>query len=249
MATPADPQRLAQAHQLTVELRRLQHQMNRTVEQLCDLVGGHAFQGVLPGPADHGGAAVAEAAFSPSFLQLPRQQAFERNAPTGLVLGPDAIFYTDNATGLLNIVQQPLQHSADSRYSLILNFAGFDGEWMSLALNARSLLAGLPSGRAQVGLVIESTGSPQTTLRAKCSWAGADWREERPLDVYINQLSTATAEIDYLDTQKTQALDVHLVFNPPPRGSVEIRRITVTVVVQAAPTGTRSLFSVFDSSR
>ena len=247
MSKSADPQRLARAHKLSAELRTLQERMNRTIEDLCELVSNREFFAAMPGDVDLSGD-LAEATLSPSFLQAPSPDAFLRNPPTGQALGPDAAFYSDYAKGVLHIVQQPLQRHADSRYSLIINFAEFDGDWFSVVLDMRALLSGMPAGRARVGMVVETTGAAQASMSAKCVWAGAKWREEAPMEIRLNQLCASTIDIDFLDPAQTQTLDLHLVFNPVARGSIEIRRVTASLSIQPLKDDARMPASVFENA-
>lgn len=247
MTKSADPQRMAKAHKLTAELRVLQDRINQTIEQLCELVGGQELAEVLP-PSTTDEAAPTENSLTPSFLLLPSKAPYARNPPTGYALGPDARVYSNYRKGLVQVVQQALPRHADSRYSLIFNYADFDGDLLSVVVDARALMTNLPAGKARLGLVVETVGNQQNALYAKCAWrTGKKWNE-RTFEVRANQVSIAGIDIERFDPAQVQALDIHILFNPSARGSIEIRRLTATMSVQAMEEEAPVPISVFESS-
>lgn len=240
---------MAKAHKLTAELRQLQDRMNQTIDQLCELVGGRELSDVLPPAAPESGVeAGTETSLTPSFLELPGKSPYSRNPPTGHSLGPDTRFYSNYRKGLVQIVQQSLPRHADSRYSLVFNYADFDGDLMSVVVDARALMTGQPAGRARLGLLVETIGNQHHALYAKCAWrTGKKWTE-RTIEVRANQVSVASIEIDRLDPEQVQALDIHLLFNPGARGSLEIRRLTATLSVQPTEEEAVAPASVFENA-
>ena len=240
---------MAKAHKLTAELRQLQDRMNQTIDQLCELVGGHELSDVLPAAAPESSLEPGtETSLTPSFLELPSKSPYTRNPTTGLSLSPDARFYSNYRKGLVQLVQQPLPRHADSRYSLVFNYADFDGDLMSVVVDARALMTGQPAGRARLGLLVETIGNEHNPLYAKCAWRiGKNWTE-RSIEVRSNQVSVASIEIDRLDPEQVHALDIHLLFNPGARGSLEIRRLTATLSVQPTEEEAVAPASVFENA-
>lgn len=247
MTKSADPQRMVKVHKLTAELRVLQDRINQTIEQLCDLVGGQELAELHP-PPNPDGEARAENSLTPSFLLLPSKTPYARNPPTGYSLGPDARVYSNYRKGLVQLVQQALPRHADSRYSLIFNYADFDGDLLSVVVDARPLMAGQPAGKARIGLVVETAGNQHNALYAKCAWrTGKKWNE-RTFEVRANQVSIGAIDIERFEPEQVQALDIHLLFNPSARGSIEIRRLTATMSVQAMEEEAPVPISVFEGS-
>lgn len=237
--------RLAKAHLLTAELRALQHRMNETIDQLCELVGGASVESLLNRSASSLGSR-GESSWTPAFLTTPAAQTYLRSPGSGTQVASDTVFYSDNERGLIQVVQQPLPRHADTRYSFILNFADFDGSWMSLVIDAKHLLSGLPTGKASLGLLVEATGTAQVAMASKITWRGAELSRELPMDVRPNQVCVGQADLGYLIPEATESLDLHLMFNPPARGSIEIRRLTLTLDIQPEAAKRPQLDGVFE---
>jgi hypothetical protein len=249
MSKPVDPQHQARVHKLTAELRQLQARLNDTVDQLCELMAGSRVEEALAGlaPAVEEGP-VRKNTLQPSFLLSPVATPYARNPSTGFALSPDARFYSNYKRGLVQIVQQPLARHADSRYSLVLNYADFDGDLLSVVVDARSLLAGLPAGKARLDLVVETVASQFSALYAKCAWRSGKTWSERNFEVRGNQVSVASVNLDTFDPAAIQVLDVHLLFNPSSRGSVEIRRLTASLSVEPIEDTTADVADVFENA-
>lgn len=245
MSHQDSPPRLAKAHLLTAELRALQNRMNETVDQLCELVGGASVEALLNRSVSNVGSR-GEATLTASFLTAPTAQTYLRSPNSGTQVASDTLFFSDNEKGLIQVVQQPLPRHADTHYSFIINFADFDGSWMSLVINGKSLLSGLPTGKATLGLMVEATGTAQVTMASKITWRGAELSREVAMDVRPNQVSVGQADLGYLIPEATESLDLHLMFNPPARGSIEIRRLTLTLDVQPEAAKRPQLDGVFE---
>lgn len=237
MLIPPDSKSLDEVHQLAAEIRALQSRINEAMDRLGDILSSPGLERAAQrDPA--AGAALENGAvrntLNPSFLQLAAPSSYVRNPATGYALGSDTKFYSNYKRGLVQLVQQPLARHADSRYGLVINFADFDGDLVSLVIDGRELLAGLPTGKARLDLVVESNASQFCAVYAKCAWrTGKQW-SERNFEVRSNQVSVASTTIDHFDPQATQALDLHLIFNPTSRGSVEVRRLSLAVTVEPA---------------
>lgn len=232
MSKPDLQRRLSRAHQLTAELRTLQGQINRVVDQLCELVNEPDLRRALvAGPDEPAAAGLHEAVASPGFLRVPLATPFLRNPPTGQPVGNDARFYTNSRGGLIQVVQQPQPPQADARYTLVLNYAEFEGDLLSVVTDLRELLRDQPPGRARLTLLADVRVSPQQTVYGKFAWrVGKKWTDHT-FEVRTNQVALASHEIERFDPAGIQALDLHLLLNPAPRGSVEIRRVSVTLSV------------------
>lgn len=240
--------RLDKAHQLTAELRQLQDQMNRTIEQLCELVHGTDIGRALVVPkAENTAEGERETTCTPTFLTAPVLNTYVRNPPTGHAISADARLYSNYRSALIQVLQQPNARQADNRYNLVLNYADFDGDLLSVVVDARSLLEGQPAGKARVSVAVEAMGNQQSALYAKCAWkAGKKWTE-RTFEIRPNQLSVASFDIEHLDCPNIQALDVHLLFNPMSRGSVEIRRMTASLAVSPSAEVAVEPSSIFEN--
>ncbi|WP_210805079.1 hypothetical protein [Ideonella paludis] len=219
--------------------------MNETVDQLCELVGGASASLLLradTNPLNGQG----KLCLTPGFLMSPSAQTYRRNPPAGEMLSAETHFYCDQHQGLVQLVQQPLARQADSRYSLIINFAEFHGDWLSLVVDARSFLAGFDAGKCELGMLIEVSSTAQVTLSSKVSInVGGEWTETH-LDVRTNQVCISKASLGRISASDIQAFDIHFVFNPTPRGSIEIRRMTFTLDVEAEPVAAPRLEGVFE---
>jgi hypothetical protein len=237
--------RLAKAHLLTAELRTLQSRINETVDQLCELVGGASVEALLDRNGRHHDIH-GVATLTPSFLTAPATQTYIASPISGAEVAKDIYFFSDYERGLVQLVQQPLPRHADTRYSFIINFADFDGNWMSLVMNVRKLLSGLPVGQATLGLMVEATGTAQVAMASKVTWRTAELLREVALDVRPNQVCVAQADLGYINPESTETLDLHLLFNPPARGSIEIRRLALTLEIQPEPAKQQQIEGVFE---
>jgi hypothetical protein len=243
MPKPAESMQIARARQLTGELRTLQDRMNRTIEQLCALVGGHSFEleSVL-------GGSEAAPSFSPAWLQMPVAQPVHAQAINGEVLGEGSVFYTDGRSSMFQILQLPLARHADSSFSMSFNMAEFDGSWMSVVFDMRALLAGQPTGRARINIAVEVNGTALTALTSRVSWSGDHAKGDRHFDLHTNQVCTAQADIDYFDPSLTQAFDFHLILQPPARASLELRRLRVSLTMEPPALVVPAQASVFEAT-
>ena len=229
-------QRLEQAHRLTAELNLLRDQLNHTIDQLCTLVAGGDIGGEPVGLTALASAAGggAERTLAPSWLRLPMASAHVSSPPTGHHLGPETALYSDYRNGLMQLIQSTLPRGEDERYGLIINHADFDGTFFSLVVDARALLADMPEGQAKLGIAIDIRGTPAPVIHAKCTWKiGEDWTE-RPLKLRANPLSADGVTLELFDPAQVKALDFHLIFNPVGRGSFEIRRLSLSLLVTPA---------------
>lgn len=242
MSNPIDPRQLARARELTVELRALQDKMNQTVEQICAIVAGREFGEVVAASE-----APAHPGFSPLWLQVAEAQPVIISPLSGQALGTDAVFYTDGRNAVLQVLQQPAVRQADASFALVFNFSEFDGEWMSVVFDARSVLAGLPNGRAKLNLVAELAGSPAFPAQARLHWRAANHSAERRVDLKLNQVNTAQIDIEYLEPASVSAFDIHLVFNPPARGSLVLRRLRAQLAVEPVIQEAERGASVFEA--
>lgn len=228
--TPTDAPTLAQALALTAELRALQTRLNDTIEQLCTLTSAPEFARVVAarlGARQHPGQA-----WSPQFLTAPLAEPLLMQPERGAQFGVDASIYTDNVQGLVHLLQQPQPRRGDAPFSLIVNHADFDGTLLSVILDARALLAGQQAkGKASWSVMTEITGSTGDALYVKLAWRrGEDW-EDRTQRLAFGAAGVVAIEIDNFDPSEVNALDIHLMFNPAARGSLEIRRLTSTFTV------------------
>lgn len=224
------PSRLGQVHKLVAELRLLQGQMNSTVDQLCELVSRPEAVALVQQGAPRNGSSASP--FTPRFLELPNQEPFVRQPQDGQALSADTRFYSNHRQSLIQVVQQAMPRHAFSRYGLVINYAEFDGDLLSLVIDARELLTAQPVGKAELQLVIETSCGQHCAFFAKVAWrVGESW-SERPLAVRSNQVSTSSIEIERFDPDSIGALDIHLMFNPDARGCIEVRRIALSLRVQ-----------------
>jgi hypothetical protein len=243
-----EPSRLQQTRHQIAQLRALQDQLNATIESLCGLAADQAIE--TPGaPGSPAASGRLDVTMQPEFLALPLRLGFWRNPATATAISADAKFYSNYRKGLLQIVQQPRPAQSESAYSLVLNYADIDADLLSLVIDARSLLnqAPLPAGRARVNLVLEINGHQHNAMFAKCAWkTGPNKWQDKTVEVRSNQVSIASFEIEQFDPEQVQAMDIHLLCNPASRGSIEIRRLSATLVVQPRPAEAARAANVFE---
>jgi hypothetical protein len=239
----------SQSRQLAGELRALQDRLNDTIDHLCDMAAGRGFIDARREGQAATGVLQTEAVWVPSVLRLPLRNAYWKNPGTGAAIGPDTKFYSNYRKGLLQIVQQPSTRGSAESYSLILNYADIDGDMVSIVVDGRALLAQTRAGRARIGLVVEVNGFQHGGLFARCAWKSSPGKwQDRTVEVRSNQTSIASFDIDNYDPAQIQALDIHLLCNPLTRGSIEIRRIGITVIVQPPKSETGPGDGVFEAA-
>jgi hypothetical protein len=139
----------------------LQRRLNQTVDELLRIGRG---------PGGRGGRLQAEAAhWEPALLTLPCLCRCGQPA-SGLALGPGSSFYVGEHHGMLQLVQAPRSQDHMARYTCNLNFADFDGGWMSLAFDLRSLLRSVSPGRMRLVVLGDCACTPAQPLQVKCNW-------------------------------------------------------------------------------
>jgi hypothetical protein len=243
-------ERLSAVRKLTGELHALQDRLNDTIEQVCELLSGADVSAALKAKLEVPRAKAAgamETSFSPDFLQLPSFSVATNNPASGHSVGADTKLFTDYKTGLVQLIQVPSTRGAEARYGLVLNYADFDGSFLSLVVDARVLLGGMPAGRARVGLAWEARAQPTSSLYAKCAWKSANQWTEHKLDCKLGRPSVESFELPAFDPAQVEALDFHFIFNPQSRGSVEIRRLMITLTVEPASAAAPAPESVFEA--
>jgi hypothetical protein len=224
LATPdlADTSSQARARELTLQLRALQDSLNRTIDQLCELAAAGPGRGERAGVA---GWVAPVAKFTPTWLDFPVAQPVVSSPQSGQSLGDGAVLYTDARGALLQILQQPLTRVPGARYGLDLQFARFDGEWLSVVFDASSLLGQLRAGPARLTLLADVVGTPVRELQLRCHWSGDTVRGEKRFVLRQGQLNQAQALVEYLDPAQLSRLELHLVFTLPERGALTVRRL------------------------
>lgn len=233
MSMPLDHARLRKVHTLTAELRDLQAQINRTIDTLCELTSGPGFLTTVATPIPPAGA--LQSHYTPTFLHTPGPASVLHNPASGANVSPDARFYANHHHGLLQLVQQPLPHSAHARYSLLIDFADFDGNFISVVCDASRLLAEMPAGHATLAVTIDAQVTPaHLPTHTKLAWRRGNQWTERGLDLHANRLGVQVVEIPDFDPLHINAMDLHLLLTPESRGSFEIRRVQMHLTVVPA---------------
>lgn len=235
MTMPLDGARLRKVHTLTAELRDLQAQINHKIDTLCELTSGPGFLTTVASPTAPRSAMLGH--YSPAFLHVPGPASVMQDPPSGSAVSPDARYYANHKHGLLQIVQQPMPHHAHSRYGLLIDFADFDGNFVSVVCDASSLLAEMPAGAATLSVTTDTAITPAyLPTHTKVAWRVGNQWTERGLDLHANQIGVQSVDIPDFDPLRFNALDLHLLLTPQPRGSFEIRRVQMqlTVVPRAA---------------
>lgn len=251
MSKSSEAQRLAMVRKLTAELHVLQEQINQNIEQVCDLLAGRdlrdAVSGATVAAAQSGN--VVERSFAPAFLVLPSPNVFESNPPSGYSLGADCKMFSDYKSGTLQLLQVPSRRGgSEAHYGLVINHADFDGGFLSLVLDARALLKDMPAGGARIGLVFDAKSLPQVPLHAKCAWkVGDQWTEQR-LETSSSRLTVSSFEIPAMDPTKVEALDVHFIFTPHARGTIEIQRLAISLGIEKPQQESAAAAGVFEST-
>jgi hypothetical protein len=119
---------------------------------------------------------------------------------------------------------------------------------MSLVFDMRPLLEAKPLGKCRIHVAIEVHGTAQTGLTSRISWAGDNAKGDRHFDLRMNQVCTSHADIDYFDPGLTSVFDFHLIMQPPPRASLELRRLRVSLTMEALVPAAAALPSVFEAA-
>lgn len=249
MSNPQDTRRHEQVYRLTLELQALRGRLNSTIDQLCELVAGHDVSGLPVGLSPLAGQDVgnSERSLVPAWLRVPNASASVGNPSPGHLLTPDSALYSDYRTGFVQVIQVGQAHGAEEHYSLVINHADFDGSYLSIVLDARPLLAQMQAGPARLSLAVEVRGTPAPAMHAKCSWKVGEHLSERTLRLQAGQLAADSCTIDFLDPSQISAMDIHLIFNPVGRGSIEIRRFVAGLVV-TPPSEAPVISSVFETA-
>lgn len=249
MPNPVDARRHEQVHRLTLELQALRGRLNDTIDQLCELAAGHDFGGEPVGlsPLASQEEGSVERNLSPNWLRVPNAGASTSNPPSGHRLGNDTALYCDYRNGFIQVIQVNQPRGADERYALVVNHADYDGSFLSFVLDARALLADMPTGPARLSLAIEVRGTPAPGVNAKCAWKVGEHWSERALRLQPGQLAADSFVVDMLDPSQINAMDFHVFFNPVGRGSFEIRRLTASLVV-TPPNEAPVVSSVFETA-
>lgn len=250
MSNPVDPRRQEQVHRLTLELQALRGRLNDTIDQLCELVAGAELGSDPIGLSPMAGLEQGslERSLAPAWLRLPSGQASVSNPPSGYRLGNETAIYSDYRNGFLQVIQVSQPRGADEQYALVVNHADFDGSFLSLVIDARALLTNMPAGSARLSLAVEVRGTPMPGLNAKCAWKVGEHWSERSLRLQGGQLAADSLTVDMLDPAQINALDFHLFFNAVGRGSFEIRRLTLALVVTPSHEEAPVTSSVFETA-
>jgi hypothetical protein len=85
-------------------------------------------------------------------------------------------------------------------------------------------------------------------MTAKCSWETGKKREERPVDLRLNQLSVASLDLAQFEPARVEQFTLHVIFSPSTRGSAEIRRLNVSLSVLQEREAAAEPASVFESA-
>ena len=225
MPDSADTPRQARAQQLTQTLRSLQRRLNQTVDELCALAAGSVEEvASLQAEASH---------WEPALLTLPLADPVRPQPKSGQPLGPGASFYVGEHHGVLQLVQCPRHRAHLARYACTINYADFDGGWMSLVFDLRSLLASVQAGRVRLVLLGERSCVPVQALQVKCSWRseGAEPQSRQAL-VGATEALQLSIDLGWLQPSLLRALDLHLIFSVAGRGTISLHDLQVTLVSQ-----------------
>lgn len=224
MPDSAETLRHVRAQELTLTLRALQRRLNQTVDELCALVAGQVGEVV---------ALQAEAAhWEPALLTLPLPVPVWPQPASGLALGPGSSFYVGEHHGMLQLVQAPRSQDHMARYTCNLNFADFDGGWMSLAFDLRSLLKSASSGRMRLVVLGDCACTPAQSLQVKCNWRqdGAE-PKSRQLAPDATGALQLSLDLGWIDPAQLKTMDLHLIFTVAGRGSISLHSLQAALVV------------------
>lgn len=246
MSTPTDSQRSDEIRRIAQELQALRARLNEAIDRVSELALGCG--GVAVGLSPIGGQdeGRAERSLMPSWLRLPSPEVVAGNPAPGFRLGTDSMLYGDYRDAFVQLIQVARSPGAEERYSLVINHAEFDGTYVSIVLDARALLSGMPAGPARLSLAVDVACTPTPQVHGKCSWRVGEHRSERPLKLQAGHLAADACDIDFLDPAQVSALELHLIFNPVRRGTIEIRRMVAGLVVTPA-TGASAAPSIFET--
>lgn len=212
--------------ELMFELDKLKRQLSRV-------------QGLLTAEESDGAelpwAAPLPGEFVPAFLQRPWDAPVHRQPSNGTVLAPGAKFLSGKHQGVVLLLQKPVQGGAGG-YALALDYAAFDGQWMSLVLDGRAVLAQVPAGAARLLVNADIEGVPSQNVLFKCSWrhVGQEGQSRQgtpqPYGRVVSEL-----DLGWLRPEDVEALELHVIFPAAGRGSVVVRSLRAVLLV--APTG------------
>lgn len=240
MSDSADTLRQARAHELMLTLRSLQRRLNQTVDALCGLAAGEVAQ------ADQARAHSAD--WVPALFALPLAEPVRLQPVSGMALGPGASFYVGEHQGVLQLVQAPVSGAGEALYACRINFADFDGEWMSLVFDLRALLETALPGRAQLVLWAEHDRLPAQALQVKCSWrteGGEPQASQAKVDA--GEPLQLSLDLGWLQPASLQVLDLHLIFPAAGRGTISLQGVRASLHVQPEVTASGDL-DVFEET-
>lgn len=225
MPDSADTPRQARAHELTLTLRSLQRRLNQTVDALCGLAAGEV--------TEAGQAQARAEDWGPALFALPLAEPVRLQPASGTVLGPGASFYVGEHQGVLQLMQVPVSGACAPRYACRINFADFDGEWMSLVLDLRALLETALPGRTRLVLWAEHERLPAQALQVKCSWR-AEGGEPQASQARVDAGEPMQLSLDlgWLQPDSLEVLDLHLIFPAAGRGTITVQEVQVSLHVQ-----------------
>ena len=86
-------------------------------------------------------------------------------------------------------------------------------------------------------------------MQARVHWRAANQAAERRIDLKLNHVNSVQLDIDYLEPELVSSFDIHLVFNPPARGSLSLRRLRAHLVVEPVVEVAERTASVFEAMR
>jgi len=224
---PVDPSRVVKLRQLTLELRSLQDRMNKTVDELCALVGAGPWQ-----PFDEPGVR-QELLFAPSCFHAPEAVPVRQQPDNGAEVAAGCVLYSDRRGGYLQVLQQPLAVGTDvtAGYGLVLQVAEFDGTWLSLVFDAQPLLAQSRAGKAQLRLSAQALTEPAMPVKLRLSWTASGQKQERDFELHANAHMSFEADLGHWVPAEVSQLAFHVIFTPAARSTLSLRRLVATLVV------------------
>lgn len=212
-------------------LRTLQRGLNATVEELCALVAG----------AEDGDESL-KVDLEPGLFVLPLPDPVLLQPRTKTPLGYGASFYVGAHSGLLQLAQRPVVGAPTSRYALTINFAAFDGRWLSIVFDLRRLLESACAGRAHLVVQVDQESLPSQALQLKCTWQASGGEiQSRQLAVEDRCPDALVLDLGWLGDPLPDAMDLHLVFSASGRGSIVLRGVRAALLVRPGSASTDGL--------
>ncbi|GAA0760148.1 hypothetical protein LRH25_00710 [Ideonella azotifigens] len=206
--------------------------MNKTVDELCALVGA--------GPCQEAGeqGLRQELLFVPACFELPEAAPVRLQPASGTAVAAGVSLYSDRRGGYLQVLQQPLALGTNAGpglgYGLVAQVAEFDGTWLSLAFDARSLVAQSRPGKALLMLSAQVQTTPAMTAKLRCDWTVSGEKRQRDFELPADADMSFDLDLGPWVPAEVSQFAFHVIFAPEVRSTMSLRRLSAVLLIDEA---------------